>query len=125
MRDSEETSARQKEIATKNLRQLEHFNAARADHAAATKSTPSQTVYRELYTSAKTDEVNKILLFKEGAFAAKMSDSDAKNVYQYFGDTYQFYNEVCHVVYAKFWSRNRVSRTVTPRQCLVLTLSSG
>jgi hypothetical protein len=61
---------------------------------AAALGRTKKTVYRELYTSAKGDEINKKLLFKEGAATTSMKDSDAKNVYQYFGDTYQFYSEV-------------------------------
>lgn len=35
------------------------------------------------------------LLFKEGAAISTQTDGDGKNVYKYFGDTFQFYEEVC------------------------------
>jgi hypothetical protein len=94
VRDSAETSSTQKEQAEKNLQSVSNVHATRTDQAAAGGSKAAQTVYRELYNSGKSDSINKHLLFKEGASAAQMTDSDAKNVYQYFGDTYQFYSEV-------------------------------
>ncbi|KAA8571424.1 hypothetical protein EYC84_001427 [Monilinia fructicola] len=62
--------------------------------AAEAKATTHQ-VYRKIYTSAKTNDLEKILLFEEGApLPVVNKDHDARNVYDFFGKTYQFYNEV-------------------------------
>lgn len=92
--DSDETSSEEKGRAKHHLAQIDKYHAARADHAAEAKATTHQ-VYRKIYTSAKTNDLEKILLFEEGApLPVVNKDHDARNVYDFFGKTYQFYNEV-------------------------------
>jgi hypothetical protein len=95
VRDSEASSSEQKERAEKDLEHVKKIHALRV----ADKGTETATseLYRVLYTSAKTDTINKTLLFEEGAEAATVSkDQNASEVYDFFGKTYNFYSEVCH-----------------------------
>lgn len=95
MRQSEDTSSEQKERAEHNLLYSQKIHSSRTgtdEGAASTK----EHLYRALYDSQKTDEVNKKLLFEEGAENAKIAtDQNASEVYDFFGKTYQFYFEVC------------------------------
>jgi hypothetical protein len=93
VRDSEASSSEQKEHAEKNLEYTKKIHSARvADHGTAAETSD---LYRELYTSAKTDTINKTLLFEEGADVAIVSkDQNASEVYDFFGKTYKFYYEV-------------------------------
>ena len=91
---SEDTSSETKERAQNQLKGIEKLHSARADQAAELKK-PTAHVYRSLYTSAKTDTINKTLLFEEGADTKVVGkDIDASEVYDFFGKTYQFYSEV-------------------------------
>lgn len=93
--DSDDTSLEAKERAKHQLADVKKYQAARADHAAELKTTTNQ-VYRKIYSSEKTDRLEKTLIFEEGGATVNVKkDSDATNVYDYFGKTYQFYNEVC------------------------------
>lgn len=95
VQQSEHTSSEQKAHAEKNLELTKKIHTARtgADSEAA---TATKHLYRALYTSSKTDTINKTLLFEEGAAtAARSKDQDANEVYDFFGKTYQFYSEVC------------------------------
>lgn len=93
LRQSEDTSSEQKDRADHNLQYVQKIHSARTDQGAAASVTTQ--LFRELYDSQKTDELNKTLLFKEGAEAAKITlDKNAGEVYNYFGLTYQFFSEV-------------------------------
>ncbi|KAJ8059587.1 hypothetical protein OCU04_011242 [Sclerotinia nivalis] len=62
---------------------------------AAEARTTTHHVYRKIYTSAGTNEMKKKLVFDERArIPFETMDWDAKNVYDYFEKTYEFYNEV-------------------------------
>ncbi|KAH8597234.1 putative protease prtS [Bisporella sp. PMI_857] len=95
MEESEETSSEQKERARSSLQQIQNLHDSRAvaDRGKAAPKAP--TIYRSLYTSSKTDKLRKTLLFNEGATTAQISkDVSAKEVYEYFGDTWTFYNDI-------------------------------
>ncbi|KAF7855410.1 hypothetical protein EAF04_010153 [Stromatinia cepivora] len=92
--DSEDASTEEKERAKHNLAYIDQYHAARADRAAEARAT-THHVYRKIYNSAGTNEMKKVLIFEEAAkIPFETMDWDAKNVYDYFGKTYEFYNEV-------------------------------
>ncbi|EHK96529.1 putative protease prtS [Glarea lozoyensis 74030] len=63
--------------------------------AAGVAPTPTEVIHRVIYDSKKTPKLRKTLIVDEAkGSTTTLTDADAKNVYDYFGKTYQFYEEV-------------------------------
>ncbi|CAD6445343.1 0e315afa-a40b-46f6-a4e7-968684a287d9 [Sclerotinia trifoliorum] len=63
------------------------------DLATETRST-TRKVYRKIYTSEGTNEMGKKLLFEERyMIPLRTMDWDARNVHEYFGKIYEFYDK--------------------------------
>ncbi|PQE26745.1 hypothetical protein CJF31_00003434 [Rutstroemia sp. NJR-2017a BVV2] len=92
MVDSEDTSSEAKDRAKHELIKTHNL---RTDSSSEAKKPTTKHVYRSIYSSEKTDQLEKKLLFEEGAAEAVVAkDEDASRVYDFFGKTYQFYSEV-------------------------------
>ncbi|KAM3072505.1 hypothetical protein ACMFMG_009303 [Clarireedia jacksonii] len=89
---SEDTSPEAKDQAKQQLAKIQ---SQRTDSSSEAKEPSTKHVYREIYSSEETEQLEKKLLFEEGAAEAVVAkDADASRVYGFFGNTYQFYSEV-------------------------------
>jgi len=63
--------------------------------AAGVAPSPTAVIHRVIYDSKKTQKLRKTLIIDEAkGSTTTITDADAKNVFDFFGKTYQFYEEV-------------------------------
>ncbi|TVY64170.1 Protease PrtS [Lachnellula suecica] len=99
--DSDDTSSVQKEHAESNIKISQQIHSARSNAQHRTGTTPAAEpelaqMVRKIYDSKTSNKLRKTLIFQDqgGKATTSVTDEGAKEVLQFFEDTYQFYKEV-------------------------------
>jgi Zn-dependent metalloprotease len=94
--DSEDTSQEQKKRAHANLKISQQIHGERSDADQGAKApTTTEHVIRKIYDSHKTNKLRQKLVYTEGNNLSTLkTNTSALEVIDFFGKTYQFYEEV-------------------------------